>query len=370
MKAIVAAILSVIIMPYTGQALASCEEATAAPLMTQEHYRFIDKVPQKPNPELFASELDPFLGLSFMATSNDAKAVHQIIVETLESEALSRRLGRRIAFQTRFSVGPRETLITRAFSEFELIDLESGARVEGATLKPERVDFKLSRVGYSPQAGLRIPNNKIEMLPIYDCDDLLTTQVVAMNLATFLFFRGSKPIESYESAHVQNIARILEAGIKNLLDPAIQNSVIKIAAQGPDVIEKHLLEVGLRFGKTVYAHVPQKVWAHLMGQKELADAGQELGPYPVMVEGGDFAISHGAYAHHVQLLAFFWDMPSADRKLFLDALMQKQRSDEPQDWYSWVTLFDSDNTRSPNTAFFWHQKLLAAQFESGVQPEK
>lgn len=369
MKKVAATILSVIIIAYTVEALATCEGATAAPSMAQT-YHYIDKIPQKPNPELFAPELDPFMGLSFMATSQNSEAVHNIVVETLESEALSRAQGRRVVFLAKFSVGPRDSLITRAFSEFELVDLKSGARVEGATLNPERGDFRLTRVGYSTAAELRVSKDKVEMLPIYSCDDLLMTQIGSMNLATFLFFRGSKPLESYEPGDVQSIARILEVGIKNLLDPAIQESVIAIAQRSPEFLERHLLEVGIKFGRTVYAHVPQRVWAHAMGQKEKADAGQELGPYPLMVEGGDFAISHGAYAHHLQLLAFFWKMPNADRKLFLDTLMQKQRSDDVRDWYSWVTLFDSDNTRSPNTAFFWHHKLLAAQLGWGVQPEK
>lgn len=348
-------------MTYAGTAVAGCEEDSAGRTSLSGSIRYIERVPQKPNPDFFAPELDPFLGLSFMATSSDAKALHQIFVETAESEELSRRLGRSVAFQATFSVGMRETLITRAFSEFKLVDLQTGEGVEGAILKPAQSDFKITKVGYSTAAQLRIPNNKIEMLPIYGCDDLLSTRVGSMNLATYFFFRGSRPISDYDPAYIQRISKILEAGIRNLLDPTIQNAVVAIASQGPEVLEQHLLKVGFKFGKTVYAHVPQKVWAHLMGQKEQADAGQELGPYPLMVEGGDFAISHGAYAHHVQLLAFFWNIPSADRKLFLDALMQKQRSDVPQDWYSWVTLFDSDNTRSPNTAFFWHERLSAYQ---------
>lgn len=323
---------------------------------------YIEKIPTKPNPVRFAQELDQFLGLSFMATSVDIKKQHFVYVETEETLKLSEKFGEKIVFQASFTVGPIMSLVTIPFEEMTLVRLSNGEKIdERHTLKPESDEFLLEKLYFTKFASLNIPNSKVEMLPMQSIEDIQEKYIDGMSLACFLFLRGSvfSGIKA-NSKFVSRLSSIFEIGFQNMQNPAIQNQVVEIILEGKESIELHLNKIGFTLGKTVYKHVPQKVWAHTMGLKESYQPGVDQ-LYPLMVEGGDFAVSHGAYAHQAQMLAFFWNMPKDDVNFFVESLMRKQRSDDEVDWYSWVTLFDGDYTKTPITAFFWHNKIEEAK---------
>jgi len=316
-------------------------------------------VPVKPNHEFFDVHFDPYLGLSFAASAAEPKQVQRVEIETIETQQLSQELGYRVVFASEFSVGTRKEYAAAPFREMKLIDAESGKEINSTlSLNPQDENFRLTSLNFRSHEGFKLYGNKAEMLPIIDHDILLNTRVGDLNLATHLFYRGDFALQSADAKETETIARVIEQGFKNSEDPVIQQKAVSVVLQGREAIDQALKKYGFKVGRTLYeGNVPQKQWAHEMGQKELADQGLEIDAYPIPVEHGDFAIAHGEYSHQAKLIAFFDGINPSDVKVFVEALMQRQRSSNPADWYAWVMLFDADNPKSPVCPCYWHRLI-------------
>ncbi|MEZ4814680.1 MAG: hypothetical protein R3A80_05675 [Bdellovibrionota bacterium] len=313
--------------------------------------------PQKPNPEFFDYLTSPHLGISFVASA-DRKQNASLLLETNESIEISKQLGMVVYFRADFEITPHASIIGIPFRSMTLSSVDGTPIDKEALIHPEQAGFKILKITQVPGQNIEIKNNKVEMLPILDSEALLETQVEDLNLATYYFTRGAYPKASVPSADLERISAVITQGFHNLEDPALQERALEIIAAGEDAINKELNKYGFKIGRTLYeGNVPQKQWAHEMSQKEKVDAGKDIDFYPLAVEHGDFAAIHGAYSHHALFIAFFSKMNPDDIHFFVEELMKRQRSNDSRDWYTWVILFDGDNSNSPISPGYWANRI-------------